>query len=185
MHPADVAELVAGEVEDLRERLQGHKDLRVKDVRLEAETQLFVDFTKRDRNYENAAIPSKLLAPQGIPIQLACQVPILGSPSNDRELTLHLNCAGFDGQPPAANLLLPDGTPLPPDQWPAAQGPGGIVNGHPLFDRPFFCRAGLREYHSHPQHQDDPWDRYREGTSIPDLVLALLFDLTHRWPGKL
>lgn len=36
-----------------------------------------------------------------------------------------------------------------------------IVGAHPETGFPFICLRGFREYHTHPQHTDDPWDRYR------------------------
>jgi hypothetical protein len=36
-----------------------------------------------------------------------------------------------------------------------------LVQNHPLTGRPFFCVAGIREYHDHPQHSGDSWLLHR------------------------
>jgi hypothetical protein len=41
-----------------------------------------------------------------------------------------------------------------------------IVAAHPDTGFPFVCLRGFREYHTHPQHTDDPWEQYRyDGTT--------------------
>lgn len=42
-----------------------------------------------------------------------------------------------------------------------------IINAHPYTNEVFLCLPGIREYHSHPQHNGDSWDLHRytgEGT---------------------
>jgi len=36
-----------------------------------------------------------------------------------------------------------------------------LIDAHPLTGRPFLCFAGIREYHSHPQHTGDSWMLHR------------------------
>lgn len=36
-----------------------------------------------------------------------------------------------------------------------------LIDGHPETGLPFFCVAGIREYHSHPQHTGDSWLLHR------------------------
>jgi Predicted metal binding domain len=36
-----------------------------------------------------------------------------------------------------------------------------VVQGYPETKRPFFCVAGIREYHEHPQHSGDSWLLHR------------------------
>lgn len=57
------------------------------------------------------------------------------------------------------------------------------MNDHPMYHRPFFCRRGLREYHSHEQHEEDPWAAWRDALSLRTIVLELLGDLRVRWHG--
>jgi hypothetical protein len=128
-------------------------------------------------------------------------------PLVERELILRCDAAGYDAQPITAELLLRDGRPLPRGQWPKeigvggldaldlpeggaalprvrvahALGPQAIIREHQDYDRPFFCRRGLREYHSHSQHENNPWDRHRESIRIYDIVPELLADLQTRW----
>lgn len=42
------------------------------------------------------------------------------------------------------------------------EGPRDVlIDAHPLTGRPFLCFAGIREYHSHPQHTGDSWLLHR------------------------
>lgn len=179
MHPEDVAELVAAEVARLRERLAAAPQLHVTGLVLSG-LALDVSFAKEERARIQAQVPSRLHGPGGQNIGFVYEVPDLGR-TERRTLVLHLDCADCDGEPPTAELRLPDGTPLPADQWPTDLSRQGVVHGHPDYPRPFFCRRGLREYHTHPQHEDDPWDRHRESLPLHQLVLELLGDLQTRW----
>lgn len=184
MHPADVAEHVAESVDVLRDRLRVRPELANGDPVLEADIRLYVGFDKIDRELVAHAVDTGLLTPGGQRAALVHQVPLLGAPPTVRPLVLHMDLTDFDGQPPTAELLLPDRTPLPPEQWPKAIGGQGIVRDHKDYGRPFFCRRGLREYHSHPQHEDDPWDRHREHLALDALVIELLDGLRNKWIGR-
>lgn len=37
---------------------------------------------------------------------------------------------------------------------------------HPIFQRPFLCMRGIREYHEHPQHSGDDWMQYRQNLGL-------------------
>lgn len=182
MHPDDVADYVQASVEELSRQLNRYPGL-VKTLALEARTSLFITFEKTERPTIQAAVPSRILLPGGAGIAMQYQVPDLAATPITRDLILHIGLDDYDGDPPTADLLLPDRSPLPSDQWPIL-GEGGIVLDHPHFRRPFFCRRGLREYHTHPQHEDDPWDRHREGLPLYAVVLEVLDDLQHRWVGR-
>lgn len=179
MHPDDVREYVEEQVAELRARVEAAPELRVSSIELDG-VQLRVVFEKDERPKLQHSIGSQLVAPGGQGIVFQYEVPDL-SRRVQRALILALDCTDVDGQPPTAELLLPDGAPLPPAQWPTDLSRQGIVHGHPDYPRPFFCRRGLREYHSHPQHEDDPWDCHREGLPLYTLVLELLHDLQTRW----
>ncbi len=113
--------------------------------------------------------------------QATMNIPILGTRQRETRV-LMMDCEDWDSQPPTATLELADGSALPRERWPRDPDGQGIVADHPLFgDRPFFCRPGTREFHSHPQHEDHPWDLYREGTTLSAIVLGLIVDLTTRW----
>lgn len=184
MHPDDVADYVVEQVDWVRERLADHPELRVSAVELEDDVKLYITFTKIERPRVSAITPPRLLGPGKAPIAFQ-YTGIDLSRTTERELMLHCDCGDFDGQPPTAALMRPDRTPLPADQWPKDLTGQGIVHDHPDYRRPFFCRPGLREFHTHPQHEDQPWDRYRESMSLSRIIIPLLDDLQHRWmlPG--
>lgn len=184
MHPADVAEHVAESVRVLRDRLAQHPGLANADPVLENETLLYIPFHKVDRELVAHALDTGFALPGGQNAAIIYQVPLLNARPTVRDLVLHMDLKDYDGQPPTAELLLPDRTPLPADQWPKSIGGQGIVQHHQQYGRPFFCRRGLREYHSHPQHEDDPWDKHRESLSLDALVVELLFGLCKTWIGR-
>jgi hypothetical protein len=62
-----------------------------------------------------------------------------------RPLVAHFDCTDFDGDRPTLELLTAERTLLAFDQWPKDLAGGGIVANHPIFQRPFICRRGLRE----------------------------------------
>lgn len=183
MHPADVAEFVAAAVDDLGERLTARSDLRAGPPVLEDEVRLFVPFSYESRRLVQHAVPSGLVLPGEVPTASVWTVPDLGAPTEERHLTLYLDLTDFDGQPPTAELLRDDRTPLPAAEWPHSLGKQAIVRNHRDFNRPFFCRPGLREFHTHPQHEDEPWDKYREGRPLHSIVIELLelLEDRHSW----
>lgn len=178
MHPDDVADHVRGSVEDLRARIEARPDLAVTRLDL-AGDDLFLHFDKKVWN----RVPQReqVIDPTtGRPGFVESRVIEL-TPPRTVERVLALNLTQYDAQPPTAELLDAARRPLPADAWPREFGPAGIVPEHPLYRRPFFCRRGLREYHTHFQHEDDPWDRHREGLPLHAVVVELLHDLGVRW----
>lgn len=182
MHPEDVAEFVAQSVAVLTEKLSQNQELGGPPS-LEG-TKLYVPFVKLGRPLVKHALDTGLVAPGGGGMSMIYEVPLLGVAPTSRDLVLYLDVEDFDGQPPTAELLLPDRTPLPAAEWPKSIHGRGIVLNHKDYDRPFFCRRGLREYHSHPQHEDDPWDRYREHLGLDQIVIELLDGLRNTWIGR-
>ena len=183
MHPDDVAEFVAESVEEVRRQLEAHPELRTGELALEDDVQLFIPVTLARRQLVHHAIPADIFAPSGHPIAITHDVPLIGAPPIDEELILHLDLTDFDGQPPTAQLLSSERTPLAPDAWPKALGRQVVIRRHRDFGRPFFCRPGLREFHTHPQHEDKPWDEFREGMPLHAIVNDILFLLQdrHAW----
>jgi hypothetical protein len=182
MHPLDVAELLQEEVERLREQIAEQPALRAEQpaLTLDPSPVLTIAFMKVERARLQEVVPTGMFGPGGG--QLA--VPMHGidlSSKSERRLILALGCENYDGEPPTAELLDADGVPLPAGQWPKDLIRQGIIDGHRDFDRPFFCRPGLREFHTHPQHEDDPWDAHREALRLHAIVLGLLHDLQARW----
>lgn len=82
-----------------------------------------------------------------------------------------LDCAQFDAQPPSVAMVDPDsGQDLPMERW----TPGVPHSIHPVTGRPFVCLQGVAEYHSHPSHLDDSWDRYRTRYRLAQTIRRLL-----------
>lgn len=171
MHPDHVVELVGGQVSALSHKLE-QLDLPVTEVELRGGTNLLVGFKSKTTRAVTGIT--------GIPG--AVEVPLLGTAQED-EFILFLECDDFDAQAPTVVILDADEIPLPPERWPHDPKNRGIVQGHPDFgdQRKFFCRPGTREFHSHPQHEDSPWDLERESMTIDGLVLGILRDLKERW----
>lgn len=167
MHPDDSAALVAEQVEALR-ALLASLDLPVGMADLYGRTDLRISF--RSRTSE---------AIQEIPG--LGEIRLLGT-MREEQLVLAMDCDNFDAQPPLAYLLDEDGAMLPAERWPHDPRRRGIVRGHHLYgDRPFFCRPGTREFHTHRQHEDEPWDAVRESMTIDGIAIGILRDLTERW----
>lgn len=82
-----------------------------------------------------------------------------------------LRCSQFDAEPPSVAMVdqqtLED---LPPERW----TPGVCHGVHPVTGRGFVCIQGVAEYHTHPSHLEDSWDRYRNRFRIPQTIRRLL-----------
>lgn len=181
MHPDDAADLVALEVDDLRARATL---LPAEDAIAQVD---FIDrfqvyLTLRVRRWSSAPAPtsSPIHLPNGARPTALANIPIVGS-SAIRALVLHADCTDFDGQPPLVEVVDEQRVPLSAAAWPRDPAGRGIVTNHRVYGRPFFCRPGTREYHAHPQHEDDPWDRHREGMTLGSILLPIVHDLHHRW----
>ena len=179
MHPQDVAEHVEQSVDVLRRRLEDHPDLGVSAVDLDGST-LNLSFSVTQRRLVEGVVSSGLVGANNQVFGQAVRVIDLGARPERRDLVLSLDLTDYDGQPPTAELLHPDLTSLAEAEWPKSSDFQGIIIGHIDYNRPWFCRRGLREYHSHPQHEDDPWDRYREKLALHAVVEELLWDLQNR-----
>lgn len=182
MHPEDVAEFVAESVGVLAEKLLLSPELGGI-PELEG-VKLYIPFIKLERKLVQHTLDTGFVLPGGRGVSMVHQVPLLGEPPTSRDLVLHLDLADYDAQPPTAELLRPDRTPLPAAEWPKSIHGQGIVPGHKDFGRPFFCRRGLREFHTHPQHEDVPWDKHREHLALHQIVIELLDGLRNTWIGR-
>lgn len=181
MHPGLVRAHVADSVAELRARLDEHDVLGVVDLGLDLDALVLdIEFDHDEHETELVAARSPLLLPGGGALTRQQRIPILGR-SRTRRLVLRMGLDDFDLLPPTAALLDESRHPLPADQWPTSFSGGGIVNDHSIYHRPFFCRRGLREYHSHEQHEDDPWARWRDALPLHAIVIELLADLRTRW----
>lgn len=82
-----------------------------------------------------------------------------------------LGCARFDAEAPTLAMLDPvSRVELENDRW----SPGVSSGVHPATQRPFVCQQGLAEYHSHPSHLTDAWDKYRYRFRLPQTIRRLL-----------
>lgn len=92
-------------------------------------------------------------------------------------LRLRCNFSDWDELPPSIELLNSEGASL--TSLPA--NPTGVFNGtlHPTVGRPFICTAGVREFHTHSSHTNEPWEQFR-GKSGFDLG-DILTKLWHAW----
>lgn len=181
MHPTLVLKHVAGAVAAVEARLAERTDLGIAGVAFHLET-LVLDVTFDHDEHETEVVQrlSSLLLPVGTPVMFTQRIPILGR-GRTRRLVLRFGLDDFDFLPPTAELLDVNRNPLPFAQWPTSMAGGGIIDNHPKYKRPFFCRRGLREFHEHPQHEDDPWAAWRDGLALDAIVVELLDDLVKRW----
>lgn len=181
MHPTLVRAHVEDSVADLRDRLDSCAGIGVVELHLDLEA-LVLDIVvdREEHETELVAAQSPLLLPDGRALTRQQRIPILGR-TRTRRLVVQVGLDDFDLLPPTASLLDESGGPLPAEQWPTSFSGGGIVNDHPIYRRPFFCRRGLREYHSHEQHEDNPWARWRDALPLHAIVIELLADLRTRW----
>lgn len=82
-----------------------------------------------------------------------------------------LDCSDFDAEPPSVTMVDPvTRAELPLERW----TPGVPHSIHPTLDRPFVCVQGILEYHLHPSHLHDSWDRYRHLIRLRQTVSKLL-----------
>jgi hypothetical protein len=181
VHPADVAAYIDASVAELRKRVAARPDLGATTIDLDG-VELSVTF--ESSTSESASQVFGVGGPVSgnlAGLATGLEVPIIGTRRAER-FVLRLDLTDWDSQPPTAILCDEHAEILPNPRWPHAHGSRGIVEGHPKFgDRKFFCRPGTREFHTHPQHEDTPWDAIREGTPLYGIVIDLLFNLTHRW----
>jgi hypothetical protein len=86
------------------------------------------------------------------------------------EHRLVLDGRGYDADPFRVMAVDQQGEPLPAAGWP----PGLCHGDHPVLQVPFACVQGSWEYHAHPQHVADVWDRYRHTRRLAQLLAHLL-----------
>ncbi len=82
-----------------------------------------------------------------------------------------LRCGHYDAQPPSVAMVDPDTL----DELPLWRWTAGVPHSiHPRTGRPFVCLQGIAEYHTHPSHITDSWDRYRTRVRLRETIVALL-----------
>ncbi len=92
------------------------------------------------------------------------------APELGEDRVLVLEAERYDGEPVGVFVADNDGELLPGSGWP----PGLYQGEHPVLNRPFVCVRGTIDYHVHPSHTEDSWDRYRGRIRLADLVVHLL-----------
>lgn len=75
----------------------------------------------------------------------------------------------YDAEPFRVSVTREDGTPLPGAEWPT---PLRWLD-HPVFGGPFICVQGTYEYHAHPSHFENTWDKHRFHIRLADLLLHI------------
>jgi hypothetical protein len=71
----------------------------------------------------------------------------------------------------------PQGRPLRPGELPE----NSLIGPHPIHDRVFLCKRGVREYHDHPEHTGDDWLLYRgQGLGTLSAICTMLWRLVAR-----
>ncbi len=182
MHPNLVREFVKSNIVELQARLDLRPELGVAEIALDLDMlEVFISFDHIEHQALVVDAVTPLYLPGGRRRRRVERVPRLDVPSRARRLVLHMELDSYDLVPPTANLLDESRNPLPVNEWPKSFAGGGIVTSHPVYHRPFFCRRGLREYHTHFQHEDDPWANWRDGLSLQTTIIGLLVDLHSRW----
>jgi hypothetical protein len=91
------------------------------------------------------------LGPQPMPAMSAC---------------VRIDFTNYDLWPPSVEFINPfTGEYLPPPVQALVDSDEGpmnlVVHSHPDTTRAFFCVAGIRQYHDHPQHSGDSWLLHR------------------------
>ena len=102
-------------------------------------------------------------------------VPLLDR-RQESSIVLALECDNYDTDPPSFAYMAnwEARQELPFEAWPKGVG---VVQQHPVTGKAFLCRPGVREFHTHFQHGDEPWDKYRGHIRPRDLLLSIAKDL--------
>jgi hypothetical protein len=96
---------------------------------------------------------------------------------NRTPLRLRCDFSNWNEQPPSVVLLNADGSKLTS----LPQNPTGVFNPgpHPTEGRPFICTQGVREFHTHSSHKNEPWEQFRGKPNFG--VGDILTKLWHAW----
>ena len=81
---------------------------------------------------------------------------VLTHPTSKRRVGFRFLCDDWDERPPSLSLFDPETlAELSWERWP--QGGWSALNPHPTTGKPFLCLPGIREYHTHSSHLQEPW----------------------------
>jgi hypothetical protein len=85
---------------------------------------------------------------------------VFPNPRTKRRIGFRFLCDNWDDLPPSLSLFDPEtGEELPWSKWPQQGWPAG--QSHPTTGKPFLCLPGIREYHTHSSHLNEPWSNLR------------------------
>lgn len=118
-----------------------------------------------------------------IDIGFIADVAFAQTPLSVITAAIRLDYTNFDAVPPSLTFINPrTGDPGPPAVRAADRIEGGeirdaLIDGHPETGLPFLCLPGIREYHSHPQHNGDDWLLHR---ALNEGDLAVICDRVWR-----
>ena len=105
-----------------------------------------------------------------------CLSVVFKHPRSGREIEFRFNCEGWDEEPPSLTLHNPEsGQELCWENWPKEAW--SVLARHPITGKPFLCLRGIREYHTHNRHLNDPWEAYRPMSSYS---LLSIIDRVHQ-----
>ena len=112
------------------------------------------------------------------------EIDIMFTASERTVIRLLFICDDWNDLPPSISLLTAEGT-LIETKSTAIQSlprkPAGIFNRapHDTTQRPFICMRGSREFHTHPVHVNDSWEKLKNS---PNYTLGnIITQLWHAW----
>jgi hypothetical protein len=123
---------------------------------------------------DEVVVINERLAARGVTAQRDGHHVQVRAPELGENRILILDAERYDGEPVGVLIGDTDGHVLPGSEWP----PGLCQGEHPILRRPFVCVRGTIDYHAHPSHTSDAWDRYRGRIRLADLVVHLLRRIT-------
>jgi hypothetical protein len=123
---------------------------------------------------DEVVVINERLSARGVTAQRDGHHVHIRAPEVGEERILVLDAEKYDGEPVGVFVADGEGHLLPGSGWP----PGLCQGEHPVLHRPFVCVRGTIDYHVHPSHIEDSWDRYRGRIRLAGLVVHLLRRIT-------
>jgi hypothetical protein len=102
-----------------------------------------------------------------VDIGFLARLPVASGSLPAMTACVRIDFANFDLWPPSIEFIEPftgeHAAPVVQALVDTDEGPRDlVVHSHPDTGRPFFCVAGVRQYHEHPQHSGDSWLLHRQ-----------------------
>jgi hypothetical protein len=93
-------------------------------------------------------------------------------PTGNRRLGFRFQCDQWDELPPSLTLFDPSSPKeeLTWEKWP--KNGWNAAASHKNYSKPFLCLPGIREYHTHENHQTDYWVNLRGKDSYTLLYIV-------------